>query len=637
MSHSSPEERDLVSAARAEAEGLGVQASPAFSTPSSGEAPGEWIDRYKLLEQIGEGGMGTVWLAQQAEPVKRKVALKIIKLGMDTREVVLRFEAERQALALMDHDHIAKVLDGGATQNGRPFFVMELVRGSPITEYCDRAKLGLRERLELFTKVCEAIQHAHHKGVIHRDIKPSNVLVTLYDGKPVPKVIDFGIAKATSAELTQKTLFTRYAQVIGTPEYMAPEQAEQSGLDIDTRADVYSLGVLLYELLTGTKPFDIRTAREAGYDEILRMIREVDPAKPSTRVSTMGADATPIAASRHVNVGSLSSRLRGDLDWIVMKALDKDRTRRYETVNGFAVDIGRYLNQEPVVAAPPSATYRLRKFVRRRRATVTAAVVIAILVVGGSVGTGIGWWNTVQANHELDVALSEKSAALVRVTEQRERAEDNEKRARDAEQAATREAERASAAEAAASQRAAELTAIQADLRSLAVSSLNAAESKLRSTPGLEPFRNQIMEESFATLERLHARVPEDKEIREYLAISARLSANQMVRTNKRAEGQQRMELALRLQRQIVNEAEDPIAHRHQLAQMLRDLGSIQSSNDLIPEARSSIEESIAITEELRKLDRDDMNLDRTEGLAQLASIGPQWESMDLEAALKAA
>ena len=403
---------------------------------AAGEAAGDVIDRYKLLQEIGEGGMGTVWMAEQSEPIKRRVALKIIKLGMDTKEVVVRFEAERQALALMDHPNIAHVIDGGATETGRPYFVMELVKGVPITEYCDRAKAGLRERLELFTKVCEAIQHAHHKGVIHRDIKPSNVLVTLHDGVPVPKVIDFGIAKATSAELTQKTMFTQFAAIIGTPEYMAPEQAEMSGLDIDTRADVYSLGVLLYELLTGTKPFDMKTALAAGYQEMLRTIREVDPAKPSTRVSTLRETGT-LADGRHVNVDEMSRRLRGDLDWIVMKALEKDRSRRYETPNSFAADLARYLVGDPVEAAPPSTLYRVKKFIRRRRKSVATVAVFLMLLVAGAVGTGIGWWRTERANEALDQALQERTAALDARTEalageeeQRELAERNAEEAR---------------------------------------------------------------------------------------------------------------------------------------------------------------------------------------------------------------
>jgi len=397
-----------------------------------GERAGDVIDRYELIEEIGEGGMGSVWRAHQSEPVKRDVAFKIIKLGMDTKEVVVRFEAERQALALMDHPHIAKVLDGGATDSGRPYFVMELVEGEPITDYCDRAKLDVRGRLELFAKVCEGIQHAHQKGLIHRDIKPGNVLVALQDGEPVPKVIDFGIAKATGAALTEKTMHTELGQMLGTPEYMAPEQLGMSGLDIDTRADVYSLGVLLYELLTGTKPFDIQKIIETGYDELLRTIREVDPEKPSTRITKL-EDTSAIAELRQLNVRALGKQLSGDLDWIVMKALEKDRTRRYETANGFAADVQRFLDQEPVVAAPPSATYRLRKFVKRRKKTVAAMATIAFLLIAGSIGTGIGLWRTIQAKAELGVALDEKDTALKEEERQRTLAQENEARAKEAE------------------------------------------------------------------------------------------------------------------------------------------------------------------------------------------------------------
>lgn len=359
--------------------------------PPAGEQPGQWIDRYRLVEPIGEGGMGTVWLAEQSEPVVRKVALKIIKLGMDTREVVVRFEAERQALALMDHPHIAKVLDGGATASGRPYFVMELVNGVPVTDYCSEAKLELRDRLALFIQVCDAIQHAHHKGVIHRDIKPSNVLVSVQNGVPVPKVIDFGIAKATNAELTQKTLYTQFAQILGTPEYMAPEQAQYSGLDIDTRADVYSLGVLLYELLTGTKPFELRDVLAKGFHELLRMIREVDPARPSTRVSTVtAASVSDSLATNKTHTVSWGHKLRGELDWIVMKALEKDRTRRYDTPNAFAADVERFLRDEPVFAAPPGKWYQFRKFVKRRKLAVVAVSLILLTLLGGIIGTTLG-------------------------------------------------------------------------------------------------------------------------------------------------------------------------------------------------------------------------------------------------------
>jgi len=366
------------------------------------ERPGQTIGRYKLLEQIGEGGFGIVYLAEQEQPVRRRVALKIIKLGMDTREVIARFEAERQALALMDHPHIAKVLDAGATQTGRPYFVMELVQGVPITEYCNRRKLPLRERLHLFSLVCGAVQHAHQKGIIHRDIKPSNVLVTFVDDKPAPKVIDFGIAKATQARLTEHTLFTELGQFIGTPAYMSPEQSDPIGADVDTRSDIYSLGVLLYELLTGTTPFDGKALRNAGLDEIKRIIREDEPPRPSTRLSRLGAELDAVARLRAIAPSRLRATLRGDLDWIVMKALEKDRRRRYETANGLAMDLERHLAGEPVVAAPPSASYRLHKFVKRNRTPVAAGGAVALALVLGVVGFA---WQSAVARGQRDRAL----------------------------------------------------------------------------------------------------------------------------------------------------------------------------------------------------------------------------------------
>ncbi len=353
-----------------------------LDNPPHIESPGAVIGRYKLLEKIGEGGMAVVYMAEQTEPIRRKVALKIIKLGMDTKSVIARFEAERQALAMMDHPNIAKVFDAGATETGRPYFVMELVQGVSITEYCDKNKLATRRRLELFVQVCNAVQHAHQKGIIHRDIKPSNVLVTMHDDKPVPKVIDFGIAKATNQRLTEKTLLTRYAHFIGTPAYMSPEQAQMSGLDVDTRTDIYSLGVLLYELLTGATPFDAETLRKAGYTEIQRIICETDPLKPSTRLGTLGQALTDIAQYRQANPESLRKLLKGDMDWIVMKCLEKDRTRRYETAHGLAEDIERHLRNEPILAHSPGLLYRIQKFWQRHRQHITMAAVVTILLAG---------------------------------------------------------------------------------------------------------------------------------------------------------------------------------------------------------------------------------------------------------------
>jgi len=349
----------------------------------------ERIGHYRILQKLGEGGCGVVYMAEQTEPVRRRVALKVIKLGMDTKQVIARFEAERQALALMDHPNIAKVLDAGATTTGRPYFVMELVKGIRITAYCDKNHLSAHERLLLFIQVCQAIQHAHQKGIIHRDVKPSNILVTLHDGVPVPKVIDFGIAKATDQPLTEKTVFTALGHFMGTPAYMSPEQAELSGLDIDTRSDIYALGVLLYELLTGRTPFDAKELLEAGLDAMRRRIREEEPMRPSTRLSTLAnADLTQVAEQRRSEPSKLTRFVRGDLDWIVMKCLEKDRRRRYETANGLAMDIRRYLGNEPVVACPPGAAYRFRKLVRRNKLAFAATgAVAAALVVGLGLAT----------------------------------------------------------------------------------------------------------------------------------------------------------------------------------------------------------------------------------------------------------
>jgi serine/threonine protein kinase/WD40 repeat protein len=366
------------------------------------EGPGTAIGPYKLLEQLGEGGMGAVFLAEQARPVQRRVALKIIKPGMDSKQVSARFEAERQALALMDHPHIAKVHDAGTTDTGRPYFVMELVKGVPITRYCDEHHLTPRQRLELFVPVCQAVQHAHQKGIIHRELKPSNVLVALYDGRPVPKVIDFGVAKAAGPRLTDKTLFTEFGQVVGTLEYMSPEQAELNQLDIDTRSDIYSLGVLLYELLTGTTPLERQRLNGTALLEALRLIREEEPPRPSTRLSA--AETLPaIAAHRGLEPRRLRGLLRGELDWVVMKCLEKDRDRRYETANGLARDLQRYLADEPVLACPPSAGYRLRKFARRHTAALTAAGLVAAVLV---LSTLVSAWLAVRATEAEGLAAA---------------------------------------------------------------------------------------------------------------------------------------------------------------------------------------------------------------------------------------
>ena len=390
------------------------------------EAIGQTIVRYKILERVGEGGCGVVYVAEQTEPVRRRVALKVIKLGMDTKQVVARFEAERQALALMDHPNIAKVLDAGATETGRPYFIMELVRGIKLTDYCDQNKLSTKDRLDLFIKVCQAIQHAHQKGIIHRDIKPSNILVTLHDGVPVPKVIDFGIAKATEGKLTDATVYTQLHQFIGTPAYMSPEQAEMSGLDIDTRSDIYSLGVLLYELLTGKTPFDARELMSQGIDAMRKTIREKDPVRPSTKLATLQeAELTATAKRRAVESSKLAKLLLGDVDWIVMKCLEKDRTRRYETANGLAADLKRHLENEPVLARPPSTTYRLQKAWRRNQLAFTAGALVAVALV---TGVAVSSWLAIAASRARNAEQQQRLAAQTE-RDKAQTAEQAEKRA----------------------------------------------------------------------------------------------------------------------------------------------------------------------------------------------------------------
>ena len=573
-----------------------IDAPPTIDTPSISEGPGSQIGPYKLLQVIGEGGMGVVYMAEQIHPVKRRVALKIIKPGMDTRQVVARFEAERQALSMMDHPNIAKVLDAGATSSGRPYFVMELVKGQPITQYCDEHHLTPRQRLELFLPVCQAIQHAHQKGIIHRDVKPSNVMVSEYDHEPVPKVIDFGVAKATSQTLTEKTMFTGLGQIIGTLEYMSPEQAKVNQLDIDTRSDIYSLGVLMYELLTGTTPLDRQRLRSAAFDEMLRIIREDEPPRPSTRLSTLDTLAS-VAANRKTEAGRLSGIVRGELDWIVMKALDKDRNRRYETANGLGMDIQRYLQDEPVQACPPSAAYRFRKLARRNKALLATGMIVAVTLLTGLAGTT---WQAIRARNAERVAKESAQAA----SENEQKA--NQQRS---EAIAQRDAKEKALAEEANQRQRADQERTRADEKARVAEAVNdfLINDILKANPysgvtgeagGTAPTLLQVVERSASQVgNRFKDQPLVEATVRSAIGCS-------LLEFGRLDEAAQQLEESVRIFRQAKGEEDDANSVRAlQLwAYVLMMLGRLEESEKLHAEALQRAERTLPIEHETRRV-----------------------------------
>jgi eukaryotic-like serine/threonine-protein kinase len=593
------------------------------------ESPGTMIGSYKLLQRIGEGGMGAVFMAEQEKPVRRKVALKVIKPGMDTRQVIARFEAERQALAMMDHPNIARVLDAGATETGRPFFVMELVKGVPITEYCDANHLTPRERLELFIPVCQAIQHAHQKGIIHRDLKPSNVLVTLHDGNPAPKVIDFGVAKAIDQRLTERTLFTEIGAVIGTLEYMSPEQAEMGALDIDTRTDIYSLGVMLYELLTGSTPLERAKIREAAYGEILRRIREEEPTRPSTRLSE-SRDAQPsISAQRKMDPARLARFVRGDVDWIVMKALEKDRTRRYETATGFARDVRRYLDGDLVEACPPSTSYKLRKFARKHRvALTTVGSVVVILVAATMVSVGLALW----ADHERVRAVKAEGKAKAesaRAFKAEGDARAESARALKAEGEAKAESARAVKAEGEAKAESAHAIKAEGEAKAdkaravqreqLAIDAVKQfsevirESSELKNEPKLAPLRAKLLKEPQEFFKRLRDRLQIDKE-------ASRNSLDRLGAANfelaqltsdigDRQDAVASFKESLAIRERLVREYPTVTRFRSDLALTYRNMGAQQRLLSQLVDAVDSWKKASALCERLVDENPDDIRL----------------------------
>jgi len=529
--------------------------------------------RYKLLQEIGEGGMGTVWMAEQTHPIKRLVAVKLIKPGMDSKTVLARFGAERQALAMMDHPNIARVVDGGTTEAGRPYFVMELVKGLPITQYCDDRSLPIRDRLELIQMVCGAVQHAHQKGIIHRDLKPTNVLVTEHDGRPIPKVIDFGLAKAlyNPQALTDQTLFTAFGAAVGTPLYMAPEQFGVNALDVDTRTDIYSLGVILYELLTGSTPLEKRRLREAAWDEVRRLIQEEEPPRPSLRLSS--CDALPsIAARRQTDPVRLGKLVRGELDWIVMKALEKDRNRRFGTASALADDLRRLLSNEPVSAGPPTVQYKLRKFARRNRGPLVAVALVLLVLLGGVVGTTIGLIEARRQRDEAELARRHEVEQRAEADRQRDEAKRNRVRADQGFQ--------------------------------LARGAVDSYLAKIGSSPrleqaGLQTLRKELLQEAGTFYEQLTRLEADDPGLKADLAAALRNYAMVARWNGSSRQAIERLERAMALYEQIV--AVDPGNDEHQaaLAATAEALGDLHAEQSSIAKAEENFQKAIAIRERL--------------------------------------
>jgi serine/threonine protein kinase/tetratricopeptide (TPR) repeat protein len=551
------------------------------------EGPGTVIGCYKLLQQIGEGGFGIVYMAEQDKPVHRRVALKIIKPGMDSAQVIARFEAERQALALMDHQNIARVFDAGTTRSGRPFFVMELVHGVPVTKYCDDNHLGMRERLELFVPICQAIQHAHQKGIIHRDVKPTNVMVTLYDGKPVPKVIDFGVAKAIEQRLTERTMFTQYGQIIGTFEYMSPEQAEMSGLGVDTRSDVYSLGVLLYELLAGSTPLSRERLRNAALSDMLRIIKEEEPQKPSTRLSTTEKLAT-IAAQRNTEPARLRRMVQGELDWIVMKCLEKDRTRRYETANALARDVQRFLGEEPVEACPPSATYRLRKIARKHRALLGIAAAFALLLVGGAI---VSAWLAVRAHQ----AERRAQDALTSEALERQEAQIQRDRALQAEEHAQQRLEESRRAHAKARER---FQMARGAVDEFLTKVSDSPEMKAR---GFETLRTKLLETASRFYEKFVQDAADYPEVQAERGRGYSRLARTYWQTGRTEQAQKAYLESIAIQRKLSDASPAEPNYQEDLGKSLHSLGELYTHLRKLAECEDILQEALTIQRKLAK------------------------------------